>query len=199
MAYSTPVDIKDLRDQAALISMAWKEHETNYLAKRSKQSEDEADTSRSPQGLETLTIEFQNNNIIVRAIQPKLLLVLVGGVPPLRKANFKITPEAYGGQRYPPTDVPSSPTLEPAAMDQPAEGELSSGETSTPSGDESAVSNFKKKQKAASIMSNMSQREKDMKIGALHIQRKKIDALTDFIRKDFDERGFVMPDDSNFP
>ncbi|KAF2654792.1 hypothetical protein K491DRAFT_768660 [Lophiostoma macrostomum CBS 122681] len=204
MAYSTPVDIKDLRDQAALISMAWKEHETQHLTARRQPSnpDDDADpdTARPPQGLETLTIEFQSNNIIVRAIQPKLLLVLVGGVPPSRKISFKITAETYGDPRYPSTDVPSSPspTLESAALDQAADGELSSGETSNPSGDESGAS-LKRKQKAASVVSSMSQREKDVKIGALHIQRKKIDALTEFIRRDFDERGFVMPDDSNFP
>ena len=186
MAYSTPVDIKDLRDQAALVSMAWKEHEANYVAKRSKQPEAESDDSR-PQGLETLTIEFENGNIIVRALQPKLLLVVVGAVPPSRKISFKITPEAYGDQRYPPVEIPASDP----------EGEVSPGDASTPSEDESTLG--KQKLNTASIISNMSQKEKDVKIGALHIQRKKIDVLTEFIRNDFDEKGFVMPDDSNFP
>jgi hypothetical protein len=185
MAYSTPVDIKDLRDQAALISMAWKEHETNFLAKKAKASQD---GSSSQSGLETLTIEFQRNNIIVRAIQPTLLLVLVGGVPPSRKAIFKITPEAHGDARYPAVDIPDQG---PPPTSEPAEGGLSA----QPTGDEGSVG----KQKASSITSTMSQREKDMKLGALHIQRKKIDALTDFIRADFDSRGFVMPDDSSFP
>lgn len=185
MAYSTPVDIKELRDQAALISMAWKEHEASRKLQSS--AHDGAEDSTAP--LETLTIETQHNNIIVRALQPKLLLVLVGGVPPSRKASFKITAEAHGDQRYPASDVPEQP---PASQPQPGD---SSAESSLPSGEDGAPV----KQKAASILSTMSQRERDIKVGALHIQRKKIDALTDFIRADFDAKGFVMPDDSSFP
>lgn len=188
MAYSTPVDIKDLRDQAALISMAWKEHETNFLAKKANGPKG---GSASQSGLETLTIEIQRNNIIVRAIQPTLLLVLIGGVPPSRKAIFKITPEAYGDARYPSVDIPDQGL---APTSEPTEGN-SSGDSSLPNDDESSTG----KRKAPSITSTMSQREKDMKAGALHIQRKKIDALTEFIRADFNSKGFVMPDDSSFP
>ncbi|ORY03733.1 hypothetical protein BCR34DRAFT_492139 [Clohesyomyces aquaticus] len=184
MAYSTPVDIKDLRDQAALISMAWKEHEASMIAKRQ-----DGDPTESP--LETLTIEFQHNNIIVRAIQPKLLLVLVGGVPPSRRSLFKITTEAYGEPRYPQADDPEP---ESGQTGQPEEAS-SSIDSTTPVGGEAGET----KKKTASISSHMSQREKDIKTGVLHIQRKKIDALTEFMRKDFDEKGFVMPDDSSFP
>jgi hypothetical protein len=52
--------------------------------------------------------------------------------------------------------------------------------------------------KAASVLSTMSSRERDVKGGALHIQRKKIDALTEYLRSDFDAKGFVMPDDAGF-
>ncbi|KAF2259510.1 hypothetical protein CC78DRAFT_67205 [Lojkania enalia] len=192
MAYSTPVDIKDLRDQAALISMAWKENEANLRAKHAKESnlDGSDDPSISP-SLETLTIEFQHNNIVVRAIQPSLLLVLVGGVPPSRKATFKITPEAHGDPRYPSTELSDSDEI---LTSQPKET-ISSSESSLRTSDEGSSG----KRKAASIASHISQKEKDMKVGALHIQRKKIDALTDFIRADFDAKGFVMPDDSNFP
>ncbi|KAL1610581.1 hypothetical protein SLS60_002251 [Paraconiothyrium brasiliense] len=159
MAYTTPIDIRDLRDQAALISMAWKDHASKLA---------EASPDARPE-LETLTIETANNNIIARAIQPSLLLVLVGGVPPSRKHVFKITPEAKGEARYPPLDV----------GDDAAEAVVGSG-------------------KAASVLSTMSSREKDVKGGALHIQRKKIDALTDYLRADFEKKGFVMPDDAGF-
>ncbi|KAF2193983.1 hypothetical protein K469DRAFT_651048 [Zopfia rhizophila CBS 207.26] len=193
MAYSTPVDIKDLRDQAALISMAWKDHEAALQSKQAKgssqseaaQSQDSSTTSL----LETLTIEFQHNNIIVRAIQPKLLLVLVGGVPPSRRTAFKITPEAHGDARYPSTDIQEPG---PPPTSQPEYGS-SSVDSSLLTGEEVSAS----KKKAASIASHLSQREKDMKIGALHIQRKKIDTMTEFIRADFDSKGFVMPDDSS--
>lgn len=192
LAYSTPVDIKDLRDQAALISMAWKEHETALQAKSNKAQGPESTQPSDSPVLETLTIEFQHNNIIVRAIQPKLLLVLVGGVPPGRKPSFKITPEAYGDPRY-----PSAALDQESITDAPrSEEERSSAQESPSSGD----GTNSPKQKAPSIAeSHMSQREKDMKLGTLHIQRKKLDAMTGFVRADFDSRGFVMPDDSSFP
>jgi hypothetical protein len=189
MAYSTPVDIKDLRDQAALISMAWKEHEASFHAKQAKHR-DLSDSEESSSELETLTIEFQHNNIIIRAIQPKLLLVLVGGVPPSRRTVFKVTAEAHGDPRYPPIKGPesaSAPTNVPQSD--------SSAELSVPTNEDRILP----KKKTASIASNMSQKEKDVKVGVLHIQRKKLDALTEFIRADFDSKGFVMPDDSTFP
>ncbi|KAH7119634.1 hypothetical protein B0J11DRAFT_440047 [Dendryphion nanum] len=189
MAYSTPVDIKDLRDQAALISMAWKDHEKQI---HSKIPSAESNNSSSPPSLETLTIEFQQNNIIVRAIQPQLLLVLVGGVPPYRKPIFKITPEVHGSPRYPPGDVTNSDLISSA---QNAKG--ASGENSLDI--DSLANNRTGKKKASSIASTMSQREKDVKSGVLHIQRRKIEALSDFIRADFESKGFVMPEDSSFP
>jgi hypothetical protein len=178
MAYSKPVDIKELRDQAALISMAWKEEE------KSREKNDGAAEEIRP--LETLTIETQHNNIIVRAIQSSLLLVLVGGVPPLRKKSvFRITPEGKGDARYP--EMHPDATNESQRPATPAE-DGSSGDADTA-----------RAKKAPSITSTMSVRVKDVKMGVLHIQRKKLDALTDFIRKDFDAKGFVMPDDSGFP
>jgi len=180
MAYSTPVDIKELRDQAALVSMAWKEQESHLAQQRSQQ-----DVEDSQPPLETLTIETQHNNIIVRAIQRSLLLVLVGGVPPARRKVFRITPEVKGSGRW-PVEI--------------GEGGEGRGKSATLSGDSPAAGgNAGTTLKAPSILSTMSQREKDVKTGALHIQRKKLDALTDFIRKDFEAKGFVMPDDSNFP
>jgi hypothetical protein len=196
LAYSTPVDIKDLRDQAALISMAWKEHETALQAKAGKDSTQseagQSEDSSASSMLETLTIEFEHNNVIVRAIQPKLLLVLVGGVPPSRNRRFKITAEAHGDPRYPHANLEEIEELPTA----PSEGETSPKNGSPPTDEDS---NFLKKRASSVALSHMSQREKDLKLGALHIQRKKIDAVTEFIRRDFDTKGFVMPDDSIFP
>ena len=184
MAYSTPVDIKELRDQAALISMAWKEQEAN----RKPQNPQHDGAEDALPALETLTIETQHNNIIARAIQRSLLLVLVGGVPPTRRKVFRITPEAHGDARYPVSVVADE---EPTS--QPRDASTTAADESPPDGGAKAVN------RAPSILSNMSQREKDVKIGVLHIQRKKLDALSDFIRKDFEAKGFVMPDDSTFP
>jgi len=191
LAYSTPVDIRDLRDQAALISMAWKEHEAALHAKAGKGSihSGAGQAEENSSLLETLTIEFQYNNVIVRAIQPNLLLVVVGSVPPSRKREFKITAEAYGDPRYPPAEH-----QETASTVQPEETQ-STNQSSSPTGTDSGTV-----QRPGSIApSHMSQLEKDIKVGVLHIQRKKVDAMTEFIRQDFDARGFVMPDDSSFP
>ncbi|KKY14160.1 hypothetical protein UCDDS831_g08375 [Diplodia seriata] len=190
LAYSTPANIKELRDQAALISMAWKEHELNIHS-----GADDADhdgPSAQPKPLETLTIEFDNNNLIVRAIQSKLLLVLVGGVPPARKHTFKITPETQGGLRY-PIEVSGLSGGRHDDVIEPSQSPRASGQGPDLVGSPEAPS-------TASIAdSTMSQREKDTKLGALHIQRKKLDAMTRFIRQDFERKGFVMPDDVSFP
>lgn len=200
MAYSTPVDIKELRDQAALISMAWKDQDN---VRKNKPTDLSTDTQDIPP-LETLTIETANNNIIVRAIQPNLLLVLVGAVPPSRKEMFKITPEAHGDPRYPPAEVPDEPQQQEPPPPQHQQQPL--GLFSSPSAESVPTDQFSvdealvfRKKKTASLLSTMSQRNKDIKLGVLHIQRKKIDALTHFMRADFDAKGFVMPDDSSFP
>ncbi|KAF2802499.1 uncharacterized protein BDZ99DRAFT_468945 [Mytilinidion resinicola] len=203
LAYSVPVDIKDLRDQAALISMAWKEHEEAIASKLSHDQASldsdiaQSSSSLSKSTLETLTIEFEANNLIVRALQPKLLLVLVGGVPPGRNASFKITPEVHGDPRYPHSEAPSSKegSLKTAGIHPKAVSDIAQEEGFTII--EGATS---PKPSVLSIAdSHMSQRDRDLQGGALHIQRKKIDAMTDYIRRDFDSKGFVMPDDSMFP
>lgn len=183
LAYSTPANIKELRDQAALISMAWKEHELNVHS----EAHDAGHNGSSP--LETLTIEFDNNNLIVRAIQPKLLLVLVGGVPPGRKLSFKITPETQGGPRY-PIEIPGLSGGRHDGVIEPSQSSESSALGPALVGSPEAPS---------IADSTMSQKEKDMKLGALHIQRKKLDAMTRFIRQDFERKGFVMPADVSFP
>ncbi len=51
MAYATPVEIKELRDQAALVSMAWKEQEKT----RKQRATEEEGSAGSASRLETLT------------------------------------------------------------------------------------------------------------------------------------------------
>ncbi|KAK7711562.1 hypothetical protein SLS57_008045 [Botryosphaeria dothidea] len=189
LAYSTPANIKELRDQAALISMAWKEHELNI---HEEADDPDHESSSPPKPLETLTIEFDNNNLIVRAIQQKLLLVLVGGVPPGRKQSFKITPETQDGPRY-PTEISGLSGGRHDGVIEPSQSSEASGQGPELVGSPEAPSS------ASLAESTMSQREKDMKLGALHIQRKKLDAMTRFIRQDFERKGFVMPDDVSFP
>lgn len=179
LAYSTPVNIKELRDQAALISAVWKEQcfgrQTQSTPDPRKDSaRDEAEAAQqsgleSP--LETLTIEAETCNILIRSLQPELLFVLIGELPPNKAQQLRITAEGHGDSRYPA--LKGSDTSSTAAAAQDSSGTL----------------------RPPSILSSMSQREKDVRLGVLHVQRKRLDALTDYIQRDFKDSGFVMPAD----
>ena len=180
LAYSTPVNIKELRDQAALISAAWKEQCIGRQTQSApdprkdlvRDNADAAQQGGSRPALETLTIEAENCNVLVRSLQPELLFVLIGELPPNKSQQFKITAEGNGDPRYPAL-------------------EGSDTRPNTPTAAQSTAS----KLKAPSITSSMSQREKDIRLGVLHIQRKRLDALTEYIQRDFKDSGFVMPAD----
>lgn len=191
LAYSTPVDIKELRDQAALISIAWKEHcqgrqkpPVPGQRKESARSDNSAGANAAQSlqpALRTLSIQSRDCNILVRLLQPELLLVLVGNIPPKKNQSFKINAEGYGDPRYPEVDAsPSRPGSSSNLLQGDASADLSSG-----------------KKKAPSVMSNMSQREKDIRHGVLHVQRKRLDALANYALRDFESTGFVMPADSD--
>lgn len=111
LAYTGPSDIKELRDQAALISILWREAEQQKKQNAPKITDLSSSDVLKPGQLETLTIESETSNIIVRAIQPRLLLVLVGNKPPKNDDSkyFKITPETVGDARYPSADYTPSP------------------------------------------------------------------------------------------
>lgn len=195
LAYSKPVDIKELRDQAALISIAWKEHcqgqKTSTVFDKSSRDETSAVMSGSQTwkpALKTLTIESRDCNIIVRLLQPELLLILIGNIPPNKTRNFRIHAEAYGDPRYPSSNPPAS---RPTSSSDVHQGDA------TVEGSASKASEGLLKSKAPSLLSNMSQREKDIRLGPLHVQRKRLDALADYILMDFGNTGFVMPADSD--
>lgn len=187
LAYSKPVQTKELRDQAALISMAWKE---NCVGRRKSAARAGVSDHLSKPVLETLTIETPDCNIIVRLLQPELLLVLIGRISPNKKQAFKISPEGQGDPRYPDADIPLS---RPSSSTQPSkQGDGSADNFGPATGGALTVKN-----KAPSLISNMSQREKDIRGGALHVQRKKLDALAEYIIKDFADTSFVMPADAD--
>ncbi|KAK5145885.1 hypothetical protein BJ546DRAFT_353795 [Cryomyces antarcticus] len=224
LAYSTPADVKELRDQAALISMAWKDHAAmleaaQYKAAAAAAAEDDATLDPPSRTLETLIIEFDNNNLIVRAVQPNLLLILVGGVPPHRKKDFKMTPEAHGDARYPSAELPSpTPDVDADAKtadtattttatakppSSPSPQEVSPPKSHQASATDSARPPPPQHQLAGSPASqrgsDLSVHERDFTLGLLHIQRKKIDRMAAYIRAELADGGFVMPDDSLDP
>jgi len=194
LAYSTPVDIKELRDQAALISIAWKEECQSRQKppppehrKDSTRNDNSTNTSQSLKpALRTLTIQSRDCNILVRLLQPELLLILVGNIPPKKSQTFKINAEGYGDPRYPSIDpTPSRPG---------SSSNLLQGDAAADS--EMPVSSAIKG-KTPSLRSNMSQRDMDIRLGVLHVQRKRLDALADYALRDFESTGFVMPADSD--
>ncbi|KAF1941653.1 hypothetical protein EJ02DRAFT_195934 [Clathrospora elynae] len=186
LAYSRPVDIKELRDQAAIISMVWKE---NCVGRqKSPPRTDSAHEQSVKSALRTLTIETEDCNIIARRLQPELLLVLIGKISPNKKQNFKTVAEGYGDPRYPETEVPASRPGSRSTL----QGDAAAGHSTLGVGEGSVA-----KRKTPSIVSNMSQREKDIRTGTLHVQRKRLDALGQYILKDFEDTGFVMPADSD--
>jgi hypothetical protein len=185
LAYSKPVQTKELRDQAALISMTWKDN-CQGRQKFSVRNGTNQDRSLKP-ALSTLTIETPDCNIIVRLLQPELLLVLIGRIAPGKKQAFKISAEGQGDPRYPEADLPTS---RPGSRSQVLQGDAANDNPGFQ--DRLTVKN-----KAPSLLSNMSQRDKDIRGGALHVQRKKLDALAEYVLQDFGDTGFIMPADAD--
>ncbi|KAJ8607039.1 hypothetical protein MRB53_040548 [Persea americana] len=89
LAYSTPANVQDVQDRMALVSMAWRDQQTQP-------------GSKDKPALKALTIESHSINVIALAMQPNLLLVLEGAVGGWReKTNFKMTAERIGDEAYP--------------------------------------------------------------------------------------------------
>lgn len=189
LAYSGKPDIQRTRDQAALLSQIWrdekkkrKEQDRVTGTAEAYSSSASTDASTVPEGsLETLTIENPSSNIIIRALQPRLLLVLIGGPPPQRRLDFfKVTAEARGDHRY-PEDVATS-----------EEGHEEPPEELLEHVHEEAVIDTT----VPTEYRDMSDKEK---LRMLSIQRKKIDAAAEYIKGDLARRNFVMPDEGSIP
>ncbi|KAF1350024.1 hypothetical protein BDV97DRAFT_352994 [Delphinella strobiligena] len=176
MAYTLPANMKELRDQVALVSISWKEHlerkdSENHEPQHSEDGPNDSERRIiRPDALETLTIEFDNRNLIVKYLQPKLLLVLEGGVPPGRRKPLHVTAEAPGDARYPPED-----------------GSLSrNGSFTNAAALSSSVGSG-----ASTTASQASYR----RVSVLQIQRKKTEIMAQTIRNELQRSGFQMPDD----
>jgi hypothetical protein len=108
LSYSVPENVQKFRSEAALAANAWKEY-----SDASEASDFVNDTGDVVDGeLDVLTIEMISGNIIIHAVQPHLLLVLVGfNDRKNNKEDFadRFHPEYKGDERYPlPEDSPSS-------------------------------------------------------------------------------------------
>ncbi|KIW04312.1 uncharacterized protein PV09_04605 [Verruconis gallopava] len=197
LAYSGSPNIQQLRDQAALLSQIWREQKAKLGGQSSTSLTDHFSSSASTAStiaegaLETLTIENAKSNIIIRAVQPRLLLVLIGGSPPRRPSNFfKLTAEARGDPRYPPELVSPDSGSAGSAHDS-VRGDSPPAEVLTHDHE-----SFVADPPAQSQHRDLSEHEK---IEILDLQRRKIDAATEFIRGDFESKKFVMPDEISIP
>lgn len=114
LAYPRPSDIKQYRREAALVVKAWKEWDQRLLDKEPSEG-DPYQSTTAPSGahvqdgqMYALTIEANGGNILVRAVQPHLLLIMVG-CKPVHQLNqsVRFTPELKGDARYPePKEIP---------------------------------------------------------------------------------------------
>lgn len=126
LAYSKPTNIRDLRRQAAMAALSWQEHQGPPHAD-SLEPGGEVGKLPMPSLLRTLTIESESTNLIIRNIQPQLLLVLEGGVPP-RKRTFepRVTPEGPSDDPYPSQDGKSTESALTSSASSVAESTKSS-------------------------------------------------------------------------
>jgi len=161
IAHSTPTNIRSLRDQIALISMTWKEQIDQRRSRQDNDTSFQNDTH-----LETLTLEFDRRTVIVRHLQPKLLLVLEGGAPP-GYSEVKVTAEGTGDSRYP---------------------SLADGMNGLVNGNGSAYGS--PSQASGSTAVSIGRRTK-----VLDLQRRKMDALAKAIKENLETSGFGMPEE----
>lgn len=189
IAYTTPADVRELRDQAAIVSMSWKEqldlkasNNDNHDFSQGSLRDIPRRTTR-PDTLETLTVEFDKSNVIVRYLQPKLLLVLEGGVPPGRKRQLRIFAEAPGDPRY------------PVESQTPDEDAAQYGEHDIKSRPIEEVRQLAASPSAASQASTAVSSQGGRRRSVLQIHRRKLEIMADAIKAEFARSGFEMPDD----
>ncbi|PNS21869.1 hypothetical protein CAC42_467 [Sphaceloma murrayae] len=172
LAYTTPSDMRELRDQVALISMTWKEQ----LDVREEQADElgHPNRDRAPVML-TMTMEFENRNLLIRYLQSNLLLVLEGGVPPRRARQLQVTTEGPHDARYPGDDSGGAN----GSADERKKAQQHHGAPSSPSAGSEAST-------------TMSVRRRNH---VLDIHRKKLDSMTGIIRSELAKARFEMPKD----
>ncbi|KAG8625368.1 hypothetical protein KVT40_007119 [Elsinoe batatas] len=178
LAYTSPTDIQELRDQVALISVTWKERLDLREDDMNDEDHHEPNEPNEPT-MHTMTMEFENRNIVVRLLQPNLLLVLEGGVPPRKPRQVQVTTEGPRDQRYPPHAV--------SAMSKSVEN----GST-VPNGSVTAIEPPGSPSGHSEASTTLSVRRSK---NVLDVHRRKLDAMTTIIRSELRKIHFEMPSD----
>jgi len=226
LGYSRPKDIRQFRSEAALLVKAWKDYDQALISKY------QADMSPGSPGspgtpvliesdLSALTIEMKSGNAIVLAIQPRLLLVLVGcNAATGEVGQTKFHAEAKDDARYPPamqypTAIHFPTDLEPEATTPPPT-DLAHGsgqvEEASPANSPPQVwagdfavqmdSAFPTRTKSRELQAGAhsddepeqagSVSEADECLKILNFQRSKLENMADMLRKTLRKSNFVV-------
>jgi hypothetical protein len=195
MSYSIPKDILKYRSEAALVSKAWKEYERALNSEHKRSAKYQNLSGRVAKGeLQNLTIETPSGVIIVRAIQPCLLLALVGGSPP-RDASSpdlstepKFTAEASGDARYPPLlNYPRTINFNPSRTP-------TSGDTSPVSREDSGVE-VAENDDLEEAVGGEPVVDVPLATSVLHMQRTKLDSMADWLKDELWQANFIVTPD----
>ena len=116
VAYSTPANIKQVRDQAAFVSMILKDH-----VDAAEQDSTQDHGRGSFAAIRALTVEVDTYTIIARPAQANLLLVLAGRTTPNLHRQFHITVEKDGDASIPQSSIDEGHTANDvgAKLDMP--------------------------------------------------------------------------------
>lgn len=121
LAYTQPTDLRDLRKQVAVAALSWQDHQQS----EAEGSGEQASPANLQRQLHTLIIESEVSNVFIRTIQPELLLVLEGGVPP-RKRTFEPRTIAEGPDGEPLHDRQTADSASGISVSSRAESSVSS-------------------------------------------------------------------------
>jgi hypothetical protein len=215
LAYPRPNDIKQYRNEAALIIKSWKDADREFAEQHNRNipSHKTGNIHINDNELFALTIQTDSGNVLIRAVQPCLLLVLVGCKPKsTRSKPEQFTSEAKGDARYPAILDAPPPVIDFSAniFDDDDDEELSPTTLSATR----ASSTYKAKSSNSSdhqgqrsptdeneedLDANLDDKEAEEQQSAdlLYLQRDKLDAMADWLAARLSEKEFRMKEDNS--
>lgn len=119
LAYTQPANIEHLHKQTALATLSWQQHQISPATPTADTNGEPGNTPISG-SLHTLIVESESSNLIIRRVQPHLLLVLEGSISS-RKHNFapRVIREGLDGVPYHGEDENAEASFESAVSSEP--------------------------------------------------------------------------------
>lgn len=163
--------------------------------------------------IHALTIETNHGNILIRAVQPCLLLALVGCKPKSStSAHERFTSEARGDQRYPARSSSPPPVIDFSTCglhDEEDLPRLTPVSTRASSTFRAKISRSNSSERQAKISpavdeaidldgdleQNLEQESQAQYADLLYLQRDKLDELADWLAARLEEKDFRMKED----